>query len=87
MSVKTQKVCHVVTVEQQEVAFERVQDAVALIKLLSRAKVRVQGVAARPAVSACLRPAMGYTQPAQVRYVLDNATGMFRDGSLVDVTP
>lgn len=74
------QVCHVVTVEQQEVAFERVQDAVALIKLLSRAKVR-------PAVSACLRPAMGYTQPAKVRYAVDNATGLIRDGSLVDVTP
>lgn len=71
---------HVVTVEQQEIAFDRVQDATALIKLLSRAKVI-------PAVSARSRPAIAYTKPAQVRYAVDNATGMFRDGNLVDVTP
>lgn len=63
---------HVVTVEQQEVAFDRVQDAVALIKLLSRAKVRrAPGDAAPPAVSACLRPAIGYAQPARVRYEVE----------------
>jgi hypothetical protein len=52
---------HVVQTDHQEFAFDRVQDALALIKLLSRAKVR-------PAVSVRQRPPMAYVAAPTVRY-------------------